>query len=165
MTTLFPNNGGFTGAATRFMDPAFGFALGWVRSGVLLQLFERLSLIRSTSLELLLVLGYVSLPTVSQVYSAVDLTLSLCSLSQQYDPCRVDCWRHHHLVLGSKYLFGGLHHPPLGDHDCCQPRWCPLVWRDRVLEFSAQDYRHRRLHYVRSSALDYSLCPSPSPKD
>lgn len=31
MTTLFPNNGGFTGAATRFLDPAFGFAIGWVR--------------------------------------------------------------------------------------------------------------------------------------
>lgn len=33
MTTLFPNNGGFTGAATRFLDPAFGFAIGWVRLG------------------------------------------------------------------------------------------------------------------------------------
>jgi amino acid permease len=35
MTTLFPNNGGFTGAATRFLDPAFGFAIGWVRLVVL----------------------------------------------------------------------------------------------------------------------------------
>lgn len=29
MATLFPDSGGLTGIATRFLDPALGFSQGW----------------------------------------------------------------------------------------------------------------------------------------